>query len=223
MAGASGAGAWPAGTLVKGSRDRQPVRCRSTGHTTAMARPTTRSSDTKAFSPVRVRPRVVEMAARVAAVLAVVAQHEDASAGTTTSKGMVDGRSCTPSDDGVQIAGLVQRLVVDGDPALRVAADDMVAGQPDRALDQVLGAGVGRTPTNSSALPTGPRSAGPAAPVSQPPGSLNTTTSPRLSRAELLHHDPVVDLQRVLHRHRRDDEHLADEAAQQRRDDRRRR
>ena len=55
--------------------------------------------------------------------------------------------------------------------------------------------------------------------MSQPPGSLKTTTWPRLIAAELLDHDPVVDLQGVLHRDRRDQEHLPDEAAQQRGDD----
>ena len=45
-----------------------------------------------------------------------------------------------------EITGLVQRLAVDRDPALGVTALDMVNGQPDHPLDQMLRAGVGQYP-----------------------------------------------------------------------------
>ena len=73
--------------------------------------------------------------------------------------------------------------------------------------------GSGSTPTNWNALPIGPRSRE-VVPVSQPPGSEKTTTS-HARCAELLYDDAVVDLQRVLHRDRRDQEHLTHKSAEQ--------
>ena len=77
---ASGAGSEPDGTLSNVSGIAKRCR-RSKGQTTAIARPTTRSCDTNAFSPCGASAlRVIEVAPRVAAVIPVVAHHEEMAA-----------------------------------------------------------------------------------------------------------------------------------------------
>ena len=75
------------------------------------------------------------------------------------------------------------RHVVDGEPALLVAAHDVVARQADDPLDEVvlgLGRAAGRRRRARRGAPPRPRRARPAGTTSsQPPGSWKTTTSPR--------------------------------------------
>ena len=98
--------------------------------------------------------------------------------GTTTSKLRISGYLCRVD------VRLVQRGPVDREPAVGVAADDVVPGQPDDALDEVL-LGVVRQQAHEcqAVLDPGERPVGfSGVGGSQPLVSWKTTTSPR-SRA----------------------------------------
>ncbi len=122
----------------------------------------------------------------------------------------VAGDACPRAD----VVVLVERLAVDRDPALLVAALDRVALDADDPLHQVAARrGRARSWPSPWRRVVGPADS--AAP-SQPPGSLKTTTSPRCGLAaepvgQLLHQDPVVLDQARLHRLRRDVEGLDEE------------
>ena len=187
---------------------------------TAIARPTTRSSETNAFSPFIRLPAVVEVAPRVAALGAVVAEHEDGAVRHHDVELDLRRIGRYPVGSGVQIGRLVQRLSVHGDPTLGVTADDMVTGQPDGPLDQVLGAGVGQHADELQGLADRPallrrRAGQPAA------GVLEHHDLAAFGGGQLLDQDPVADLQGVLHRDRGDHEHLPDETPKQRGNDHR--
>ena len=123
------------------------------------------------------KPPLVSMWARESAEwLRLSPMTQTLPAGTTTSKSRDLGNL-----GGVDVL-LVQRRAVDGELAAGVAADDVVAGEPDDALDQVL-FGVVREQADERqpVLDDGER---PGCVFSARPGqpalvSLNTTTSPR--------------------------------------------
>src|SRR4029453_6175025 len=150
---------------------------------------------------------VIEMAPRVAAVFSVVTQHKDAPAGH--DHGELDDRGlrlCAVRLN-CQIGPLIQRLAVDSQAIGFVATQNVISRQPDYSLDQVLGAGVGQHAdkleclTDWAALSR--RSSG-----EPTPGIGEDDYLPALDAAELLYHYPIVDLQCVLHRNRRDQENL---------------
>ena len=140
----SGAGCVPDGTVSKVSGLGKRCR-RSKGQTTAMARPTTRSSGHECILTLR-EPRlhVIEVAPRVAAVVAVVAHHKEV--GLRDDHIELNGRwlSRRAVRPGGQVGGLIERLAVDRHTMGRIAADHAIPRQADHPLDQVLGACVGQ-------------------------------------------------------------------------------
>ncbi len=160
--------------------------------------------------------QVRQVAAGVRAQVPVVAHHEQPPSRDGDVERDVGGCDLDPVRIRVEVAGLVQLLAVHGDPPVRVAADDTVAGHADDALDQVLGAARGGEPDELQQPVQRPRVTGGLA-VQPAPGVLEDRHVATLDVGDLLHHHAVAHQQGVLHRLRRDDEHLPDEGPQQRR------
>src|SRR4051812_44688637 len=94
----------------------------------------------------------------------------------------------------VEIGRLIQCLSVHGDPALLVAADDLVAGHTDDPLDEVPGAGVRQYPDELESLAN--RTAFPDRLISQPATRIGEDDDvAALEVRDLLHDDFVADEQ----------------------------
>jgi len=118
---------------------------------------------------------------------------------------------------GEEVAGLVQRHAVDRDPALRVAARDLVPRHPDHALDQVVLVARGQQADEREHVldaahdgivrGRGRGALQPAAGVVEDHdlAALRLRAEPR---GELVHQHPVAGHDRVLHRLGRDEERL---------------
>ena len=110
ITGATGGG--PAGGSA-GEDRRASASCptSASGQATAMARPTTRSRDTKAFSPFdRARLHIIEVAARVATLVAIVPHHENPVGRHGHVEADLRRLDLLAVGTAVQVAGLVERL-----------------------------------------------------------------------------------------------------------------
>ena len=87
--------------------------------------------------PCPVLARIGEVAAGIGTHVAMVAHHEDPVGGHHDLEPHVGGVDLDVVGVGVEIAALVQRIAVDGDPAVVVTADHAIARQADHPLDQV--------------------------------------------------------------------------------------
>ena len=155
---------------------------------------------------------VIEVTPRVATLYAVVPHHEEVAARHDNIE--LDGRRLNLSTVGPnhQIGSFIQGLAIDGEPIGFVATDDVIARQADSPLDQVLGAGIGQDANKLKHLADRPAFAGSAA--DEPSAWIRKDNDlPAFDAAEFLYNNAIVNLQRVLHRDRWDQEHLADKTS----------
>jgi hypothetical protein len=147
-------------------------------------------------------------------VFSVVPHHKDVAAGHDHIErdGRRLGLRAVRTD--CQIGGFVQRLAVDSEAIIVVATEDVISRQSDNPLDQMLGAGVGQYADKLKRLADWAALAGGTA---REPASWvgEDCYLPSLDAAQLLDQDAIIDLERVLHRNRRDQEQLANKSPQQ--------
>jgi hypothetical protein len=112
-----------------------------------------------------------------------------------------------------QVRGFIERLAVDRKATGFIATDNVIARHADYTFDQVLGAGIGQYADKLERLADRTSLASGAA--RKPPAGIGEDNDlSSLDAAELLYDDAIIDLQCVLHRNRRNYEHLADKSAQ---------
>src|SRR4029450_8206886 len=117
---------------------------------------------------------------------------------------------------GVEVTAFVEGLAVDRDTAFGIATDDLVSWHTDNALDQMTRRALGRHSDELKGLV--PRSRIVNRFVLQPAARVGEDHHiATLKVGELFDNHSITYQERVLHRLRRDDEHLPDECPKQRR------
>jgi hypothetical protein len=162
--------------------------------------------------------QVIEVTPRVAAVYPVVPHHEEMAAMDDNVE--LDGRWLDLYAAGPhrQIGRFIESLAINGQPLGLIATDDVISREADNPLDQVLVADIGQYANELKHLADRAAFAGGAA--NEPSAWISEDNHvPAFDAAEFLDNDAIIDLQGVLHRDGRNQEHLADKASNQRGND----